>query len=149
MESLATVLSRHWPLDHVVPGPTLQRHPTRASIAILSDQGPFVVKAYDDAARGLVRPTTTEIDQHLSVFAYLAEKGFGHAPHLLRTRAGERSMRTGGQTIHVLGRIDGDTPPGTPATWAELGRLAARLNSTPAPTTRTRMPFRSRKRSRS
>jgi len=129
MQSLGTVVERHWDLDHVVPGPVLQRFPTRTVVSIRSDQGSFVVKAYENAwALGLVRPSPTEIDRCLYVFDYLAMKGFRHAPSLLKTSAGDRFLRTEGTTFYILERIEGSRPPATTETWAELGRLAKLLN---------------------
>ncbi len=128
MRSIATMVERHWNLDHVVPGAVLQQSPTRTVIAIQADQGTFVVKAYENAwALGLVNPTTSEIDRHLHIFDFLAETRFGHAPSLLRTATGSRFAQTDDATVCVLSLIDGDAPPSTPETWAVLGRIAARV----------------------
>lgn len=130
MDLPTTYLARYWPLDNVVPGPGLQHYPTRTTFSISADQGRFVVKAYDDqSALGLVHPAPETIDRHLSVFEYLAGKGFGHAPGLLRTRSGERYIQASGTTIYIIEEIDGRTPSGTVETWAELGRIAALLNA--------------------
>jgi len=130
MRSIATMVERHWNLDHVVPGAVLQQSPTRTVIAIQADQGAFVVKAYENAwALGLVNPTTSEIDRHLHIFDFLAETRFGHAPSLLRTMTGRRFIQEDDATVCVLSLIEGFAPPSTPATWAELGRIAARLNT--------------------
>jgi Ser/Thr protein kinase RdoA (MazF antagonist) len=129
MNSLPNEVARHWPLDHVVRGSILQQGSTRITFAIRAVQGQFVVKVYDDdAALGLVNPDLEEIDQHLSILDYLAGKEFGHAPRLLRTRTGARYVRTGGKTIVILEQVAGTTAPDTPAIWAELGRIGARLN---------------------
>ncbi len=130
MRSIARIVERHWNLDHVVPGAVLQQSPTRTVIAIQADQGAFVVKAYENPwALGLVNPTTSEIDRHLHIFDFLAEKRFRHAPSLLRTTTGSRFAETDVATVCVLSLIEGFAPPSTPATWAELGRIAARLNA--------------------
>ncbi len=132
MDSPMTELTRHWLLDGVITGPALQRSNTRTTVAIHSDQGRFVVKTYDEApALGLVHPSAAEIDQHLSIFDHLADTGFGHAPVLLRTRLQERFAHSDGRIIYVLQQIAGSIPPDTPGTWAEFGRLAARLNANP------------------
>jgi hypothetical protein len=132
LQALKTLLERHWPLDHVVPGGSLQRFPTRNVVSIRSEQGQFVVKAYDDEwALGLVRPSVAEIDQRLSIFDYLARNDFGQAPSLLKTRTGRRFVRAGGRTVYILERIRGGQPPDTSETWVELGHLAALLNSLP------------------
>lgn len=132
MRSIAGLVERHWPLDHVVPGGSLQRSPTRNVVSIRSEQGQFVVKVYEDEwALGLVHPSPAEIDQRLGVFDYLAANGFGHAPSLLKTRIGGRFVRTGGTTVYVLEQIEGSRPPATGRTWAELGRIAASLNNLP------------------
>ena len=128
MQLIATMVERHWSLDHVVPGTVLQQSPTRTVMVIHSDQGAFVVKAYERAwALGLVNPTTSEIDRHLHVFDFLAQLRFGHAPSLLRTTTGSRFVQTDDATICVLSLIEGGVPPSTPETWAELGRIAARI----------------------
>jgi len=133
MRSIAELVERHWPLDRVVPGVDLQSSPTRNVMSILSEQGAFVVKVYEDAwALGLVRLSPAEIDQRLGIFDHLAANGFRHAPSLLRTRTGDRFFRTDGMTVYVLGQIDGRRPSPTAATWAELGRLVALLNGLPA-----------------
>lgn len=130
MRSLVRLVERHWDLGRLVPGPILQRSPTRNVVSIRSDHGWFVVKAYEDAwALGLVHPSLVEIDQRLGIFDFLAANGFGHAPSLLMTRAGERFVRIGGMTVYVLEQIEGTHPPSTTGTWAELGRVADRLNS--------------------
>ncbi len=130
MQSLGTVVERHWDLDRVVPGAILQHYPTRRIVSIRSDQGAFVVKAYDDeSALGLVRPSVAQIDRHLHIFDYLAIKGFAHAPSLLKSKTGSRFVRTEGMTVYILEQIEGSPPPATAETWAELGRLARRLNS--------------------
>lgn len=132
MQSIAGLVERHWPLDHVVPGAALQRSLTRNVISIRSEQGPFVVKVYEDEwALGLVRPSSAEIDQRLGIFDYLAANGFRHAPSLLETRTGGRFARSDGMTVYVLGQIDGSRPSPAARTWAELGRLAALLNDLP------------------
>lgn len=128
MRSIATTVEGHWNLGHVTPGAVLQQSPTRTVMAIHSDQGAFVVKAYENAwALGLVNPTSREIDCHLHIFDFLAEKRFGHAPSLLRTTTGSRFVQAEDVTICVLALIEGDAPPSTSETWAELGRIAARL----------------------
>lgn len=115
-----------------MPGADLQRSTTRNVISIRSEQGPFVVKVYEDAwALGLVRPSPAEIDQRLGIFDHLAMNGFRHAPSLLKTRAGDRFVQADGMTVYVLEHIEGSRPPPTAATWAELGRLASLLNSLP------------------
>ena len=128
MRAIATTVERHWNLSHVMPGAVLQQSPTRTVMAIHSDQGAFVVKTYESAwALGLVNPTTSEIDRHLHVFDFLAETRFAHAPTLLRTTTGERFLQAVDTTICVLALIEGGAPPSTPETWAELGRIAARI----------------------
>lgn len=128
MRSIATTVEGHWNLGHVTPGAVLQQSPTRTVMAIHSDQGAFVAKAYESAwALGLVNPTRSEIDRHLHIFDFLAEQHFGHAPSLLRTTTGSRFVQAEDETICVLALIEGDAPPSTPETWAELGRIAARL----------------------
>lgn len=130
MLSLATLVERHWELNSVVPGSILQRSPTRQVTSIRSDQGSFVVKAYDhDWALGLVCPSLAEIDRRLHIFEFLAAGGFRHAPSLLKARTGNRFVRTGGTTMYILEQIKGSQPPATTGTWAELGRVAATLNS--------------------
>lgn len=63
------------------------------------------------------------------MFEYLGGNGFRRAPALLKTKTGDRFVRTGGKTVCVLEWIEGVRPPATIGTWAELGRLAARLNA--------------------
>lgn len=129
MQSLATLVERNWDLDRVVAGPVLQRSSTRIVLSIEADQGRFVAKAYEDSwALGLVHPSLEEIDQHLGIFDVLAARGFRHAPSLLKTRDGQRFLRSGGMTVVILDLIEGERPPAAVATWAELGRLAANLN---------------------
>ncbi len=128
MQSIATIVEGHWNLGHVVPGAVLQHSPTRTVMVIESDQGAFVVKAYENAwALGLVHPTPSEIDRHLHIFDFLAETHFGHAPSLLPTTTGRRFVQTDDTTVCVLALIEGATPPSIPETWAELGRIAARI----------------------
>lgn len=111
-------------------GCQLQQYPTRHVVAIRSDQGRFVVKAYEDEwALGLISPSVAEIDQRLGIFDYFARIGFRRAPLLLKAKTGDRFIRTGGLTVFVLEWIEGARPPATTETWAELGRLAARLNA--------------------
>ncbi len=130
MPSLTTLLERHWNLEHVVLGSTLHQYPTRHVLAIRSDQGRFVVKVYkDEWALGLAGPFFAEIDRRLSIFDYLARKGFRRAPSLLKTKAGDRFIRTGGTMVYILEWIEGTQPLATAETWAELGRLAASLNA--------------------
>ena len=133
MHALEALLERHWDLDRVVSGPSLQRSSTRNVVSVRSEQGQFVVKMYEDEwALGLVRPSPVEVDRRLGVFDHLAANGFRHAPSLLKTRTGDRFVRRDGITIYVLGQIDGSRPSPTAATWAGLGRLAALLNGLPA-----------------
>ncbi len=123
-------INRHWPLDRVIVGPILQRYPTRATVAIDTAQGRFVAKSYaNEAALGLVEPSTEEIERSLDVFGYLERNGFGHAPRLLPTREGRSFARTRSRTVYLLERIEGSAAPDTAAPWAGLGRIAARLNS--------------------
>ena len=133
MHALEALLERHWDLDRVVSGPSLQRSSTRNVVSVRSEQGQFVFKMYEDQwALGLVRPSPVEVDQRLGVFDHLAANGFRHAPSLLKTRTGDRFVQSDGMTVYVLGQIDGSRPSPTAATWAELGRLAALLNGLPA-----------------
>lgn len=130
MRSLARLVERHWDLGSLALGPILQRSPTRNVVSLRSDHGSFVVKAYeDDWALGLVHPSLPEIDQRLGIFDFLAAKGFGHAPSLLKTHAGDRFVCAGGMTLYLLKQIEGTHPPSSTGTWAELGRVAAKLNS--------------------
>ncbi len=130
MPSLTTLLERHWNLRRVVPGATLQQYPTRSVVPVQSGQGRFVVKVYrNEWALGLINPTIAEIDRRLAIFEYLAGNGFRHAPLLRKTNTGDRFARSGGTTMYVVEWIEGSAPPATTETWAELGRLAARLNA--------------------
>ncbi len=100
---LSTLVERHWGLEHVVPNQILQRYGNRTVLSIQSDQGNFVVKAYrDESALGLNRPVTTEIDQRLGIYEYLAGQDFGRAPSLLVTSTGNRFVRSGGATMFIL-----------------------------------------------
>lgn len=130
MPSLTTLVERHWGLSHVVSDATLQQGQTRSVIAMRSDQGRFVAKMYQrEWALGLVNPSIAEIDQRLGIFDYLARIGVRQAPSILKTIAGDRFVRMGGMIVYVLERIEGTPPPPTPDTWADLGRVAARLNA--------------------
>ena len=125
----AAFIERHWPLDEVHVGPTLQRYATRTTIDLDAAQGPFVAKAYANAAAlGLTNPSVEEIRRGLHVLPYLAQENFVHAPRLLATRDGETFVRTESRTVYLLERIPGTPPPDTPASWAQVGRIAARLN---------------------
>ena len=123
-------IERHWPLDEVHAGPNLQHYATRTTIALDAAQGPFVAKTYANAtALGLNNPSVEEIERGLHVFPYLAQKGFTHAPRLLATRDGRSFVRTESTTMYLIERIEGSAPPDTPASWAQLGLVAARLNA--------------------
>jgi Ser/Thr protein kinase RdoA (MazF antagonist) len=127
---LAQLVERHWDLQGVVQDAVLQRQETRTTYAIQSDEGSFIVKVYDDdSALGLVRISEAEIDRRLSIFHFLATQDFRYAPSLLETRTGDRFVRANGTTVYILERIEGGSPPATAETWAELGQLAARLNT--------------------
>jgi len=127
---LSTLVERHWGLEHVVPNQILQRYGNRTVLSIQSDQGNFVVKAYrDESALGLNRPVTTEIDQRLGIYEYLAGQDFGRAPSLLVTSTGNRFVRSGGATVFILKYIEGTRPSATPESWAELGLMATQLNT--------------------
>jgi Ser/Thr protein kinase RdoA (MazF antagonist) len=131
--ALVALIGRYWPLDHVTVESVLQESDTRSTLLIHSDQGGFVVKVYESAmALGLVNPAPKLIDHQLSVLDVLAETGFYHAPKLLRSRSGSRFIQIDDQTISIQEQVVGTSPPDTPATWAELGRIAARLNAVTA-----------------
>jgi hypothetical protein len=128
--SLAPLIERHWSLKNVHLSLILQSNSTRVTWSIQSDQGSFVVKAYkDDLVLGLGSLSADGIDLRLGIFEYLDERGFGQAPLLLKTRAGDRFIQTGGLSIFILELIEGTRPPSTASTWSQLGELAASLNA--------------------
>jgi Ser/Thr protein kinase RdoA (MazF antagonist) len=47
----------------------------------------------------------------------------------LETRSGRSFWSDGNKTIYIIEQLQGANPPESAETWAELGRLAARLNS--------------------
>lgn len=123
-------ITQYWPLDQVVIGPTLQHYPTRTVFGIESGQGRFVVKVYDNAeALGLVSPSLEEICQCLYVFDYLAQRKFPYIPALLKTRSGETFFQDEEKTTYLLEWLVGDHPLPSLEVYAQLGKIAAQLNT--------------------
>lgn len=118
-------LAAIWPLTGVSIGEALPSYATRPVLRVHADQGEFVAKV--DCAP---RPNVAGADQ-LHVLEYLADRGFAHAPALLRTRSGQHVGRLGEYAIGVIEFIpravheDGSTSE----TWSLLGQAAARLNA--------------------
>ena len=107
----AEFLSRHWPLDDVRIGPTLQEYASRQVYALHAAQGTYALKVEaNSAALGLVSPSPEEIRRCLYVHDYLQAKGFAHIPTLLKTRAGDLVARTDDVTIHILEWVPGSHP---------------------------------------
>ena len=126
----ADLLAHHWPLDRVAIGPTLQRYQTRSVIALHSPQGNYVAKVYDnDCALGLVAPSREEIDRCLYVFDYLQERAFKQIPRLLKTKSGDRYLRTDTKTIYIVEQISGAHPVPSAESYRKLGQTAAGLNA--------------------
>jgi Ser/Thr protein kinase RdoA (MazF antagonist) len=123
-------VSQHWRLDNVRILRTLQDSQTRTTVALRSDQGPFVIKIYDNrSALSLNNPTLEIIRECLFVFEFLQEKRFEHCPQLCKTRSGETFVRTETDTAILLERIEGSHPRPRAAIWAEVGRVLAKLNA--------------------
>ncbi len=130
MQLTPRFVSQYWPLDNVRISRTLQGAQTRNTVALRSDQGPFVLKTYDNrSALSLNNPTVEIIRECLFVFEFLQEKRFEHYPQLCRTRSGETFVRTETHTAILLERIEGSHPRPKAAIWAEVGRVLAKLNA--------------------
>jgi len=118
-------LETAWPLTGVSVGEALPSFPTRGVFRVHADQGEFVAKV-----NRVPRPDLADADQ-MYVLEYLAERGFAHAPVLLRTRRGQRIARIHGNVVSVIEflpkAVHEDVP--TSDTWSRLGAAAARLNA--------------------
>lgn len=121
-------VAMHWPLSGVAIGQSFHSYPTRRVFVVRSDQGTYVAK--------VARTPQLEADSFRapSVLEHLKQRGFEHAPALLRTRSDEQIVQNGDQTIcmleyipEVIREVDGDEE----RTWRELGSVAGRLNAVP------------------
>ena len=118
-----TFIIEHWPLTGVSIGPILPSYPERLVLRIFSDQGSFVAKVCP------VRTGQNEFSP--SLLEYLNEKGFEHAPSLLRTRHGEPSVAQGEEHIWIMEYIPHEISRASQdgsRDWYELGKAAGALN---------------------
>ena len=134
--TLALILSEHWPLSGVQVEPLsgnckpLFQHSSRETLVVHSEQGHFVVKVFEDRyALGLVAPSIGQIEHQLSVFDYLAQRGYSHIPALLKTRTGQNFARVEGKTFYLMEQVRGTLPEASAQTWRELGQAAAPLRA--------------------
>jgi hypothetical protein len=101
MESQEAFFIEHWPLTGVSVGASRSSYPTREVVAVFADQGEFAAKI----DREPPAPAPAETDRRLRVLDHLAQREFPHAPSLLRTRTGARSVQAGCRNVCLLERI--------------------------------------------
>lgn len=115
-----------WPLTGVSIGTELHAYPTRRAFSIRSDQGDFVIK---------VEPTP-RLDlctgDQLYVLDYLADRGFAHAPSVLRTTSGHRAVHIEQGMVCVLELVPDaleQDDQSRALAWQGLDHAAAALNA--------------------
>lgn len=123
------VIAASWPLSSVALGPVLEGFGGGVVQVIETKQGRFVCKR----AGHLSERSTLVLD-------FLAERSFAHAPRVVHTDAGTRTLRNEGATFLVMEHIDGAVPTPTAGKHAKLAAILAHLNSiddypVPAPIT--------------
>lgn len=115
-----SLFERAWPLTGVSIGEALPSFPTRRVFSIGSDEGAFVAKVTPSGDPDEPQANT------LFVLEYLAERGFRHAPALLRTSRGYRFELFGDASFSIVEYLprtvdDGASPT---ETWRSLGEVA-------------------------
>lgn len=117
------LITDHWSLDNVSFGETFQTYPTRRVIRLHTAQGEFVAKIDE-------QPSAYETAcERCTIFDFLAAHTFPHSPLLRKTRADQPLLYHNGQSVMILDYIDGGPPDNQPATWQQLGQIAASLNA--------------------
>ena len=123
--STPTLIADQWSLDHVTFGESFQTYPTRRVIRLHTAQGEFVAKLDDQP------PAYETACERCQIFDFLAVRTFPHSPLLLKTRDSQSLLYHNGQSVTIFEYIDGGQPDNHPATWQQLGQIAASLNAMP------------------
>lgn len=121
LQNLVGTIEKHWSLTSVVLGPVLQEFADRAIGTLSSAQGKYIYKYWDR------RIDTAE--QAASIFDFLKERGFAHAPELLHTRDGTNTLISDDGTLLLLVYVEGDRPAPKPDNYGQLGQILGELNS--------------------
>lgn len=116
------VLERHYPLSQVVlddPVPGLEQ---RTTGAVAADQGRFIYKVFETAG------VEEDVERASYILEFLEQRSFEHAPRLLRTRNGSRTLPCEDRVVMVMERVEGEVPRASPSNYRKLGEIAGKLN---------------------
>lgn len=116
------VFMRNWPLSEVTLGPVLEGYGGGTVGVVHAKQGRFVYKRTPASV-----PHVNE--RSAFVLDFLADRGSSHAPRLVHTKDGTRTLEVAGASIMLMEHIEGGRPGPTPTTYTKLGAMLAELNS--------------------
>ncbi|RJQ37605.1 hypothetical protein C4552_00380 [Candidatus Parcubacteria bacterium] len=116
------IIEQYWPLTNVQAGEILSQSGERIVGALSAHEGNFVYKIAD--------PSKTEaaIQKDTFAFDFLSRQNWPHIPKLLSTREDGPFQVIDDKFVYVMERVEGKAPERNPATWQELGRIAASLH---------------------
>lgn len=92
----------------------------RSTGRVTSDQGCFVSK--------VLTGTGEDVERASFILEFLEERGFAHAPRLVRTQGGSRSLTHGDGALLLMELVEGEPPRPLPGTYRALGEIAGELN---------------------
>jgi hypothetical protein len=116
------LVETYWPLT-AVSLRQVQREPGERAIAVITaPEGQFVAVVSDQWHSDEVAR------RHAAIFDFLKDAGFGHAPAILKTRAGHTYQEIDGQPICILEFAPGHPPARTVANWFRLGESTGELH---------------------
>jgi Ser/Thr protein kinase RdoA (MazF antagonist) len=117
------LLERHWPLTEVSLHEVLQQTGDRVVKVICSREGRYVSKVSDQWRSREVA------ERHATLFDFLRERGFAHAPTVLKTRTGRNYCEIDGRYVYILEFIEGSQPERTRENYRLLGEVAGLLHT--------------------
>jgi Ser/Thr protein kinase RdoA (MazF antagonist) len=133
-------LAARWSLRDVAIADTRSSYPTRHVFVVDSHRGRFVAKLVTSAR------DRDRLSLAVQVLDLLADRGFRHAPTVLRTEEGDAVVSTASGSMCLLEFVPGQlTSSGPPSvqTWRALGSVAALLNGNVGITVEYGIPTRS------
>ncbi|MEK7504834.1 MAG: phosphotransferase [Patescibacteria group bacterium] len=115
-------IEKTWALENVTQERVLQQNEDRLVVLFNSDQGKFVCKTASPWK------TAVALEKDTTVFQFLLEQNFSHAPKFLLTKSGKRFAELDSRLVYLMEYVEGKKPEATVETYQKLGAMTAELH---------------------
>ena len=123
METIEKLITDEWGLKDVTINQSLQNFDNRSVLKLHTSQGYFVCKITKADI------SHQEFAKRTSIFSFLRNKNFAHAPIIINTKSGNTFYQKDNKFIVLMEFIEGKEPAPSQNNYIQLGTILASLNN--------------------